>query len=153
MPNGKAFGHRSRSSRPEMRKGISGMLRIRVLASAWLTVALVYAPAMHAHEIGTSRVAVRFQDGQSYQVEIVTDATALAEKLEASVGASLPANTSAPTLQSLIANFDERFRQRVKLSFDGLEVRPAITYSVEPPIDAASAAAATIRLTGEIPRD
>jgi hydrogenase/urease accessory protein HupE len=130
------------------------MPRIRVLASAWVAVsALVYAPAMHAHEIGTSRVAVLFQDDQSYRVEIVTDATALAEKLEASVGASLPANTNAPTLQSLIANFDERFRQRVKLSFDGLMVRPAITYSVEPPIDAASAAAATIRLTGKIPRD
>jgi len=29
--------------------------------------------------------------------------------------------------------------------------RPAVKYSVEPPVDATSAAAATIRLTGEIP--
>ena len=130
------------------------MLRIRVLSSAWIGVAaLVYTPAMRAHEIGTSSVAVLFQDGQRYQVEIVTDATALAEKLEASAGASLPANMSAPALQSLIVYFDERFRQKVKLAFDGSEMHPAITYSVEPPIDAASAAGATIRLTGEIPSD
>jgi hydrogenase/urease accessory protein HupE len=111
------------------------------------------ACAAHAHEIGTSRVAVIFQEGRTYQVQIVTDATALAEKLEASAGATLPANMSAAALQSLIASFDERFRQRVKLAFDGSEVRSTITYSVEPPIDAASAAAATIRLTGEIPAD
>lgn len=113
-------------------------------------------PTLCAHEIGRTRVAVLLQDGRTYRVEIVTDATALAEKLEASTGATLPynmrpSNMSAPALQSLLVNFDPRFRQRIKLSFDGVEVHPASTYSVEPPIDSASAAAATIRLTGEIP--
>lgn len=114
-------------------------------------IVLACAITARSHEIGTSRVAVLLQDGRTYQVEIVTDATALAEKLEASSGATLPPKMTAPALQFLIANFDERFRQRVKLAFDGSEVHPAITYSVEPPIDAASAAAATIRLTGKIP--
>ena len=112
---------------------------------------VAFAVAACGHEIGTSRVAVVFQDGRAYQVEIVTDATALAEKLEASLGATLPAKMSAPALQSLIANFDGRFRQRVAIAFDGVEVLPAVSYSVEPPIDATSAAAATIRLTGQIP--
>src|SRR5215472_2077302 len=114
-------------------------------------ILLLYGLTLGAHEIGTTRVAVLLQDSRTYQVEIVTDATALAEKLEASTGATLPSNMSAPALQSLLVNFDQRFRQRIKLSFDGVEVHPASTYSVEPPIDAASAAAATIRLTGEIP--
>lgn len=104
-----------------------------------------------AHEIGTTRVSVLFHEGRTYDVEIVTDATALVEKLEASSGSSLPANTGSDRLQSLLTTFDEKFRHRVKLAFDASEVRPAITYSVEPPIDSASAAAATIRFTGQIP--
>ena len=112
---------------------------------------LVCGVALHAHEIGTTRVSVLFQEGRTYDIEIVTDATALAEKLEASVGATLPADAHAPALQSLIIGFDDRFRGRVKVAFDSAEVHPSIAYSVVPPIDATSAAAATIRLTGEIP--
>jgi hydrogenase/urease accessory protein HupE len=90
---------------------------------------------VHAHEIGTTRVSATFQEGRTYDVEIVTDATALAEKLAVSAG----------------SGFEDKFRQRVKVAFDGAEVRPQISYSVEPPIDALSAAAATIHLTGQIP--
>ena len=96
-------------------------------------------------------MSVHFQEGRTYDVEVVTDATALAEKLEASAGSSLPAGIQAARLQALLAGFDEKFRQRIKIAFDGVEVRPEISYSVEPPIDALSAAAATIRLTGQIP--
>jgi len=98
-------------------------------------VGFLCSGAVRAHEIGTTRVSVAFQKGHTYDVEIVTDATALAEKLEASPG----------------SDFDEKFRQRVKLAFDGTEVRPQISYSVEPAIDALSAAAATIHLTGQNP--
>ena len=51
----------------------------------------------------------------------------------------------------MLTSSDEKFRQRVKIAFDGTDVRPNIRYSVEPPINATSAAAATIRLTGQIP--
>jgi len=105
---------------------------------------------VHAHEIGTTRVSVLFHEG-AYSVEIVTDATALAEKLEASIGSSLPAGTDANGLETLLTGFDETFRGRVKITFDASEVHPRISYSVEPPVDALSAAAATLRLTGEIP--
>ena len=108
--------------------------------------------AAHAHEIGTTRVAVLLHEGQTYDIEIVTDATALAEKLEASAGGQLPAGIQADRLQSLIAGFDDRFRQRIKIAFDDNDVRPAIAYSVSPAIDASSAAAATIHLTGQIPQ-
>ena len=96
-------------------------------------------------------MSVLFQEGRTYDVEIVTDATALVEKLEASAGRSSPADTRPARLQSLLTSFDETFRQRVKIAFDASEVRPAIAYSVAPGIDAASAAVATIRLTGRIP--
>ena len=39
--------------------------------------------AVRAHEIGTTRVSVLFQEGRTYDIEIVTDAAALVEKLEA----------------------------------------------------------------------
>jgi hydrogenase/urease accessory protein HupE len=110
-----------------------------------IVTAILCVGALHAHEIGTSRVSVLFEDGRTYNIEIVTDATALAEKLQ------LPATTNTSALQTLLAASDEKFRRRVKIAFDAAEVRSAITYSVEPPIDAFSATAATIRLTGQIP--
>lgn len=115
-----------------------------------LVVALLCSAAVRAHEIGTTRVSVLIQDDRAYEVEIVTDATALVEKLAASAGESLPADTNSASLESLLTSFDERFRQRVKLAFDDSDVRPVISYSVAPGSDAASPAVATIRLTGQI---
>jgi hydrogenase/urease accessory protein HupE len=114
-------------------------------------VALLCGAAVRAHEIGTTRVSVFFQEGRTYDAEIVTDATALVEKLGASVGWSSPADTRPARLQSLLTSFDEKFRQRVKLGFNGSDVRPVISYSVAPGIDTASPSVATIRLTGQIP--
>jgi hydrogenase/urease accessory protein HupE len=114
-------------------------------------VALVCGAAVRAHELGTTRVSVLLQEGQTYTVEIVTDAAALVEKLEASSGQSSPAGSRPDLLQSRLIGFDEKFRQRVKLAFDASEVRPAIAYAVSPGTDAASAPIATIRFTGQIP--
>jgi len=107
---------------------------------------------IQAHEIGTTRVSVVFSpERQTYEVEIATDATALAEKLEDSVGESLPADISTARLQSLFERFDDAFRGRVHIAFDGVEARPAISYEITPPADALSAVLATIRLTGPVP--
>ncbi len=114
-------------------------------------VALLCGAAVCAHEIGTTRVSVLFQQDRTYAIEIVTDAASLVEKLEASAGSSPPADTGPARLQSLLTGFDEKFRQRVKIGFDASDVRPVIAYSVTPGIDAAPAAVATIRLTGQIP--
>jgi hydrogenase/urease accessory protein HupE len=116
-------------------------------------IALTCGAAVEAHEIGTTRVSVLFREARTYEVEIVTDAASLVEKLEASAGRSLPADTPAARLQTLLTGSDEKFRQRVKMTFDGSAAGPAITYSVLPGTDTASAAVATIRLTGRIPPD
>ena len=65
---------------------------------------ILLAAALHAHEIGTTRVTVTFHD-RDYAVEIVTDAASLDEKLAA---------TGLP------------FESRVRVSFDGEEVLPAV---------------------------
>jgi hydrogenase/urease accessory protein HupE len=125
--------------------------RLIVPALCAFVVALLCSAAVLAHELGTTRVSVVIQEERTYDVEIVTDATALVEKLAASAGESLPADTNSAGLESLLTSFDERFRQRVKLAFDDSDVRPVISYSVAPGSDAASPAVATIRLTGQIP--
>src|SRR5450755_1951304 len=108
--------------------------RISSIAAACVPIllALLFNAFAQAHEIGTTRVTVNFHGGGSYDVEIVTDAVALANKLLASSGAQPTAATRPDALQPLLAGFDRIFRQRVKIGFDASEIRPAITYSVTP---------------------
>ena len=118
---------------------------------------LAMTTIVHAHEIGTTRVSVTLREGRSYDIEIVTDAAALAEKFDAVSGAPMPslppsALTSA-AFGGWLAARDDIFRQRVAVAFDGTAIRPAIHYSVSPAPDAISPILATIRLTGEIPHD
>jgi hydrogenase/urease accessory protein HupE len=114
-------------------------------------IVLLSGVRARAHEIGTSRVAVLFEQGKTYKIEIVADAVSLLEKLEASAGSSAPVGTDPARLQNLLTGFDERFRSRVKIAFDASNVRPVIAYSVAPGSGTGAAAVATIRLTGEIP--
>src|SRR6185369_6038309 len=100
--------------------------------ASFIAIALFGTAAAHAHEIGTTRVAVVFQQDRAYNIEIVTDAVTLVEKLEVSSGLPSSAETRAPNLQSLLTSFDEKFRRRVKIAFDGSEVNAAATYSVVP---------------------
>ncbi|MEO8257983.1 MAG: HupE/UreJ family protein [Acidobacteriota bacterium] len=116
------------------------------------TVALTLGqPALRAHELGTTRVEVRFDAARTYTIEIVTDAGALVEKLGAMGGGPALTDPNPDRLQSALAAFDDTFRRRVKLAFDATEARPAIAYAVSPGSDAASPPLATIRLTGAIP--
>jgi hydrogenase/urease accessory protein HupE len=118
----------------------------------WVAVAaLLCSGVVRAHEIGTTRVSVLLKKDRTYDIEIVTDAGALADKLEASTGGSAPSNLNPAGFKTLLEGFEQIFRQRVKIAFDGAEVWPAIALSVEPPIDATSATAATMHLTGDIP--
>src|SRR5438046_10127835 len=107
-------------------------------------VALLCCGVVRAHEIGTTRVSVLLEKGRTYDIEIVTDASALADKLEASTGGSAPSNLDPAGFKTLLGRFEPTFRQRVKVAFDGAEVRPAIAYSVAQPVDATSATAAAV---------
>jgi len=126
----------------------------------WSTVAVVLlaSPCVHAHEIGTTRVSVVFQQGESYEIKIVTDAVSLAEKLGALSGqipqsdSPLTMLRSAAALQVRLRTLDEVFRRRVIVAFDGSAVRPSIDYAVSGTATATSSPAAVIRLLGAIPR-
>lgn len=135
----------------------AGLYGPRTAAASVLILLLSYATLLRAHELGTTLVSAVLQDGRTYDIEIVTDAVALAEKLDAVSGVqgpSLPPAALTPAgFAEWLAERDDIFRQRVGVAFDGTAVRPAIRYSVSPALDALSPILATIRLTGEIPRD
>ena len=115
-----------------------------------VSVACLSSIPLHAHEIGSTRVSVVFTEAGNYDIEIVTDAAALVEKLQAISGpasSELRAGRGYDSLTSL----ENIFRRRVTVAFDGQEVRPAISFLVVPPTDSVSSAIANIRLTGTIP--
>jgi len=114
-------------------------------------IALLGVAIAQAHEIGTTRVSVVFQPGE-YNIELVTDATALVQKLAAAGGAASADRAGPAEFQNLLRNYDEKFRSRLQISFDEASAHPAIDYSVKPGADAASGAVAFIRLRGQIPQ-
>jgi hydrogenase/urease accessory protein HupE len=120
--------------------------------AVWVAaIVLLCSPAAPAHEIGTTRVAVLFEQGRTYDIEIVTDAVSLVDKLEALAGSPSLGETNATRLQSILVSFEESFRRRVNVTFDASDVHPAIAYSVAPASAPGAVPAATIRLTGRIP--
>src|ERR1035438_10450983 len=89
-------------------------------------MALLGGTATPAHEIGTTRVSVLFQEGGTYSIEVVGDATALVQKLAAASGETAPDGAGWPELQSLLRSHDGRFRERLQIAFDAKKVDPAI---------------------------
>ena len=123
------------------------------IVTAWCLLVLLLpgSTAVHAHEVGTTRVTVVLEAGHRYVIDVVTDATALAEKLEAAAGRPRGTDTAPARLQALLAASDDIFRRRVAVRFDEGDSRPAIEYRVAPQADPTLPAVATVRLTGEMP--
>src|SRR4051812_34922568 len=108
-----------------------------------------YATALEAHEIGTTRVSATFHEGR-YDIEIVTDAPSLVEKLNAVGGVESRTSASDPGAAALADRLtagSDIFGQRLTVAFDGVAVHPAIRYAVRPAPDEISPILATIRLT------
>src|SRR3954464_34710 len=102
---------------------------------------LIGASAAHAHEIGTTRVSLLLAESDRYEIEVVTDAATLLEKLEGvsgAIGATPPGKPGKnegddQTLQRRLAQLEPVFRQRVTVALDGVPVRPDITWTVSGP--------------------
>ena len=123
---------------------------MRRLLWSVLSIILFTASTVHAHEIGTTRVSVTFDQNVSYDIEVVTDAMSLVEKLTGETPAS---DTSDAVLQSQLLSHDDLFRRRVIVAFDGAPVEPAVDYAVTGVSTATSSPVATIRLRGSIPQN
>lgn len=105
-----------------------------------------------AHEIGTTRVAVVFGQDQTFDIEVATDAQALLEKLNVTSGLPVSGETNVGKLRALFQGFDQQFRRRVKIAFDGVEAPAVVSYSVTPGDGTSnSVPGANIRLQGQVP--
>jgi hypothetical protein len=129
---------------------------VRCLRHALAVVIVVAATVTAAaHEIGTTQVTVHFDmpklgEGWAYDVEVVTDADALLEKLEAVADHTGP-KAKAGELAARLTALEDIFRDRVAFTVDGVIVHPAIDFTVTPPSNDVTPAVATIRLTGRLP--
>ena len=124
----------------------------RLSSVAWALVALPWLGAgMLAHEIGTTRVSLIALDRAHYEIEIVTDATSLLEKLETIAGVPTSAADDPLALQQRLELLGSTFQQRVALSFDGQPARPAVSWTVAPSGAIGGGQIARIRLTGDVP--
>jgi hypothetical protein len=121
----------------------------RVFALAAL-VAVAAPRVALGHEIGTTQVTVRLHGDRTYAVDVVTDAEALLDKLEAVAQRRGPKPLPAE-LATRLAALESTFRDRVAVAFDGRAVPPSISVSVSPKRDELSPTVATIRLTGVAP--
>ena len=134
----------------EIRSGLLALCGLSCAVFAGAVIDVGHATLI-AHELGTTRVSILLNDGKTYDVDVITDAAALVEKLEASNGESPVADLRPDRLRARLERFGEQFSRRVAVRFDASEVRPAITYAVSPGADAASSPVATIHLSGQIP--
>lgn len=113
------------------------------------------APAVMAHEAGTTRVMVTFPAPGEYSVEITADAATILARLQVAMGRPRSGPLTAEEYSREIDALRQGFLARAHVSFDGEEARPAFEYIQEPTdgsIEAALAPpAAIIRLLGKLP--
>jgi hypothetical protein len=121
--------------------------QMRRIATA-VALAIAYCAAADAHEIGTTRVTVRFPSAAAYRVDIQTDAQALIEKLETVAGAAV-SQREADAAQ--FAALQDVFRGRVTIAFDGHASSPAIAAVFTPRADTTSTPVAHLTLSGDVP--
>ena len=113
--------------------------------------AVLTGTTLSAHEIGTSRVAVQFDNDRRFTIDVVTDAKALLAKLEASHGGTSAIPSDDTTLSRRLETLDDIFRGRVLVAFDECPVPTTVAFAVTPAADGWATPIATIRLTGQVP--
>jgi hydrogenase/urease accessory protein HupE len=106
-----------------------------------------------AHEIGTTRVAVTFPRDGSYRVEIVTDASSLLDKLETAARQPRSGASEADDLRGRLRAHASLIPGKVRLSFDGVPMAPALSIDVTPATDVGGVPGATLVLTGPRPME
>lgn len=127
------------------RRACAALVVCGLAALPWLTLGVL------AHEIGTTRVSVVALDRSRFDIEIVTDATALLEKMETVAGEDPSGVTDPVALQHRLETLAPIFQQRVIVSFDGARVQPAVQWTVATPDATGAGPIATLRLTGDVP--
>lgn len=123
-----------------------------VLLLACATLLWCAGGVVSAHEVGLTHVIANFSSDNTYRVEVVTDASALLEKVEAIADAEPSAvGADAGALEHHLRELATVLGSRIHVTFDATDVRPALALTVVPGADALTWPLAHIILTGQVP--
>lgn len=120
-----------------------GLAHVRALIVVTVAASLV-ATAASAHEIGTTRVRVRFYKDHTFQIDVVTAPMSLLRKLEGAAGLPRAPQLPPTLLRQRLQAQGTRFASKCEIRFGQQAVHPRIEMHVDD-------YAADIRLIGEIP--
>ena len=127
---------------------MTGRWPLAVCAMAMLSLT---GARVQAHEIGTTRVTLSMTAEDRYECEVVTDAVALLEKLEAVSGGTSAPVTDPEALRLRLEALEAVFASRVAVSFSGRPVLSDIAWTVTPATTINGSPLALIRLSGTVP--
>ena len=113
-------------------------------------VALLFAIAANAHEIGKTQVQASLRDG-AYQIDVVVDPDALLPTLEAYAAGPISRDLPRDERDRRIAALSTVFLERVGVSFDGLPAASAFEYVSSSAFNDFAQAPSKVRLRGTVP--
>ena len=118
-------------------------------------LAAVAAPAVAAHEIGTSRVVLSLTPGGEYIVEVAADAAALLARLETLSGHPRSMTVPRERYADLIAALAPTLLDHAGVRFDGVLNRPSFESarieSSDDPDSTLRPPTVILRLRGQVP--
>jgi hydrogenase/urease accessory protein HupE len=125
-------------------------IRTLTLRSCAALLLLACAPALIAHEIGTTQVHARFLRNHTFAIDVVTAPQSLVGKVE--MRAHLPRTPPAPPaqLRLRLQQLAPQLADAVDIRFGAERVVPRV--DVLPIDERAQPTAVTVRFTGEIPK-
>jgi len=113
-------------------------------------VALLFAIAANAHEIGKTQVQASLRDG-AYQIDVVVDPDALLPTLEAYAAGPISRDLPRDERDRRIAALSQVFLERVRVSFDGRQAASVFEYLPSSALNDFAQAPSKVRLRGTVP--
>ncbi len=108
------------------------------------------APALAAHEIGTTQVHARFSRKHTFAVDVVTAPQSLLGKVEMLAHLPRTAPLPPPQLRARLAALAPQLAEAAEIRFGDARVTPRV--EVLPIDERAQPTSVTVRFTGEIPK-
>ena len=113
-------------------------------------VALLFAIAANAHEIGKTQAQASLRDG-SYRIDVVVDPDALLPTLEAYGQRPISRDLPRDERDRRIAALSQVFLERVRVSFDGRQAASVFEYVPSSAFNDFAQAPSKVRLRGTVP--
>ena len=129
-----------------------GVTHFRALTGL-VFAALLIAPHIQAHEIGTTQVHASFRKDHTFSIDVITAPQALVNKLAAQAHQPRPAALTASQQRERLQSFAPRLAEEASIRFGSVRVVPKVAVlPIATPADPRQASYVVVRLTGDIPQ-